>query len=194
MLKTVLVTDSTLEPVAVSEVKNHLRVTDNSEDALIAGLIISARKLLEQYTRRALVNQTWHLYLDEFPCTNFIELPYPPLVSVNHIKYYSRDGMLETFSPSQYQTDNRSSPGQIALTRDGAWPLTERDKVNAVEIEFIAGYGATASAVPFPIRMAITHLVAHWFENREPYSATQLQTVPHTFEMIIMPYRFLRLK
>jgi uncharacterized phiE125 gp8 family phage protein len=193
MLKTNLVTDSTVEPVSVSEVKNHLRVTDNSEDALLAGLITSARKIVEQFTRRTLVNQTWRLYLDQFPYRSTIELPFPPLASVTHIKYYDQDGALQTLPASEYQTDNRSTPGLIVLTENGAWPLTEGDKVNAVEIEFIAGYGATAAAVPSPIRLAITHLVSHWFENREPFSSGQMYQVPSTFEMILMPYRFLRL-
>jgi uncharacterized phiE125 gp8 family phage protein len=193
MLKTNLVTDSTVEPVSVSEVKNHLRVTDNSEDALLAGLITSARKIVEQFTRRTLVNQTWRLYLDQFPYRSTIELPFPPLASVTHIKYYDQDGALQTLPTSEYQTDNRSTPGLIVLTENGAWPLTEGDKVNAVEIEFIAGYGATAAAVPSPIRLAITHLVSHWFENREPFSSGQMYQVPSTFEMILMPYRFLRL-
>jgi uncharacterized phiE125 gp8 family phage protein len=194
MLKTLLVTDSAIEPVSVAEVKNHLRITDNYEDTLISGLIASARRIVEQYTRRSLVNQTWRLYRDDFPYSDTIELPFPPLVSVTHVKYYDQDEALQTLSPSQYQTDNRSTPGLIVLSEDGAWPLTEGDKVNAVEIEFIAGYGATAAAVPSPIRLAITHLVCHWFEHREPYSATNMMTVPHTFEMILMPYRFLRLK
>jgi uncharacterized phiE125 gp8 family phage protein len=193
MLKTNLVTDSTVEPVSVSEVKNHLRVTDNSEDALIAGLITSARKIVEQFTRRTLINQTWRLYLDQFPYRSTIELPFPPLATVTHIKYYDQDGALQTLPTSEYQTDNRSTPGLIVLTENGAWPLTEGDKVNAVEIEFIAGYGATAAAVPSPIRLAITHLVSHWFENREPFSSGQMYQVPSTFEMILMPYRFLRL-
>jgi len=193
MLKTNLVTDSTVEPVSVSEVKNHLRVTDNSEDALLAGLITSARKIVEQFTRRTLVNQTWRLYLDQFPYRSTIELPFPPLASVTHIKYYDQDGALQTLPASEYQTDNRSTPGLIVLTENGAWPLTEGDKVNAVEIEFIAGYGATAAAVPSPIRLAITHLVSHWFENREPFASGQMYQVPSTFEMILMPYRFLRL-
>lgn len=194
MLKTSLVTDAAIEPVSVAEVKNHLRVTDSTEDSLIAALIISARKIVEQFTRRALINQTYRLYLDQFPYINAIELPFPPLVSVSYVKYYDQDGVLQTLPALDYQTDNRSTPGLIALTEDGAWPLTEGDKVNAVEIEFIAGYGATASAVPFPLRLAITHLAAHWFEHREPFSQNQYNTVPMTFEMILMPYRFLRLR
>lgn len=194
MLKTSLVTDAVIEPVTVSEVKNHLRVTDNSEDALIAGLITSARKYVEQVTRRSLINQTWRLYIDDFPNSDSIELPFPPLVSVTHVKYYDENNTLQTLSGSIYQTDNRSTPGEIELTASGAWPATADEKVNAVEIEYIAGYGSSASAVPSPIRLAITHLVSHWFENREPFSAVQLNLVPTTFEMILMPYRFLRLK
>lgn len=194
MLKTSLVSDSTIEPVSVLEVKNHLRVTESDEDVLIAGLITSARKIVEQITRRSLISQTWRLYLDAFPYSSSIELPFPPLVSVSSVKYYDQNGALQTLSSTTYQTDNRSTPGLIVLTEDGAWPLTEGDKVNAVEIEFIAGYGATAAAVPSPIRLAITHLVAHWFENREPFSTGQLYSVPSTFENILMPYRFLRLK
>lgn len=194
MLKTQLVSDASVEPVTVSEVKAHLRITESDEDVLIAGLITSARKIVEQYTRRTLVNQTWRLYLDQFPTRNALELPFPPLVSVTHIKYYDADGALQTMPTSKYQTDNRSTPGLIVLSEDGAWPLTEGDKVNAVEIEFIAGYGATGAAVPSPIRLAITHLASHWFENREPYSSTQYHSVPTTFEMILMPYRFLRLR
>jgi uncharacterized phiE125 gp8 family phage protein len=194
MLKTLLVADSAIEPVSVGEVKSHLRVTDSDEDLLIAGLITSARMLVEQYTRRTLINKTWRLYRDDFPYITSIELPYPPLVSVSHVKYYDQDGALQTLPTTEYQTDNRSTPGLIALTEDGAWPLTEGDKVNAVEIEFIAGYGATAAAVPSPIRLAITHLASHWFENREPFSTSQYHSVPTTFEMILMPYRFLRMR
>lgn len=194
MLKTALVTDAAVEPVTVAEVKNHLRVTDNQEDSLIAGLIISARKVVEQITRRALINQTWRLYLDEFPADSHIELPFPPLVSVTSVKYYDENTQLQTLSSSLYQTDNRSTPGRIVLTGGGAWPSTDSDKVNAVEIEFIAGYGAGAAAVPFPIRLAITHLTAHWFEHREPFRTDQYHTVPSTFENILMAYRFLRMK
>lgn len=193
MIKTSPVADAVVEPVTVAEIKNHLRVTENDEDILIAGLITAARKIVEQYTRRALITQTFRLYLDEFPDSDLIELPYPPLISVSSVTYTDPDGVSRTLSPLLYQVDNRSTPGRILLSSDGAWPSTD-DNVNAVTIEYLAGYGATGAAVPSPIRLAITHLVSHWFENREPYTTTQLQTVPHTFELILMPYRFLRLR
>jgi uncharacterized phiE125 gp8 family phage protein len=83
----------------------------------------------------------------------------------------------------------------IVLSDDGAWPSTETDKINAVEVEFIAGYGAGAASVPSPIRLAIIHLVCHWFENREPFkdSALEMRPVPYTLDLLIMPWRHLRL-
>lgn len=193
MIKTYLVTDAPVEPVTVAEIKNHLRVTENEEDILIAGLITAARKLVEQYTRRTLVTQTHRLYLDDFPNVDLIELPFPPLISVTSVIYQDELGNSQTLPQSLYQVDNRSTPGRILLSSDGAWPSTD-DCVNAVVIEYVAGYGATGAAVPSPIRLAITHLVSHWFENREPYATAQLYTVPHSFELILMPYRFLRLR
>lgn len=194
MLKTVLVTDSAVEPITVAEVKAHLRISDQYEDSLIAGLITAARKSVEQITRRSLINQTWRLYLDDFPADIYINLPYPPLVSVTHVKYYDQDGQFVTLNTADYQVDDKATPGSIVLTELGNWPTTELDKVNAVEVEFVAGYGASAVNIPGPIKLAITHLVSHWFENREPYRDGRMEAIPATFEMILMPYRFLSLR
>jgi uncharacterized phiE125 gp8 family phage protein len=194
MLKIALVQDSAIEPVSVDEVKAHLRVTDNEEDSLIAGLITSARYLVENTVRKSLITKTWRLYLDDFPRGAIIDLPYPPLLSVTSVKYYDQDGAFLTLDTGVYQTDNRSTPGRIVLTESGAWPSTEQDKVNAVEVEYIAGYGAEAATVPSPIRLAITHLACHWFENREPYKMGALSTVPHTLEILLMPYRYFSLR
>lgn len=191
MLKTSLISDVSVEPVSVTEVKAHLRVTDPHEDTLIAGLITAARMSVEQLTRRTLINKTYQLFLDEFPPSIIINLPFPPLVSVAWVKYYDQDGSLQTLSSSEYQVDSRATPGRIVLTELGNWPTTELDKINAVEIEFTVGYGALPENVPAPIRLAITHLASHWFENREPFSQANMFNVPSTFENILMPYRFL---
>lgn len=57
------VTDPDIEPVTLAEMKLHLRAygSDTSEDALISSLITSAREWVEQYTGRALIDQSWRL-------------------------------------------------------------------------------------------------------------------------------------
>lgn len=54
-----------IEPVTLAEMKRHLRcflsVTDEDDD--ITALIVAAREWVEDYTARALIDQTWRLTL-----------------------------------------------------------------------------------------------------------------------------------
>ena len=193
MLKIEVITEASVEPVTVAEVKNHLRVTDNTEDGIISGLITAARKYVEQILRRSLINQTYAYYLDDFPNREFIQLPFPPLLTVDFVKYYDQTGVLTTMPTDDYQVDNKATPARITLKDDATYPTVELDKVNAVEIQYQAGYGNTADDVPMPIRLVIIQLVSHWFENREPFSTTQMYGIPKTLDVILAPYRFMRL-
>jgi hypothetical protein len=55
--------DPDIEPILLAEMKAHLRVTDTDNDTLITGLITGAREWVEDYTGRALIDQTWRLTL-----------------------------------------------------------------------------------------------------------------------------------
>lgn len=50
-----LVTGPSIEPLAVAELREHLRVDIDDEDALIADYIAAARAWAETYTGRALL-------------------------------------------------------------------------------------------------------------------------------------------
>lgn len=56
-----------IEPLALSDAKQYLRVDITDDDNLITGLITSARRAVETRLRQALITQTWVLYLDSFP-------------------------------------------------------------------------------------------------------------------------------
>ena len=43
------------------------------------------------------------------------------------------------------------------------WPT------NPIEVQFICGYGDSASNVPKMIRQAMLMMIAHWWENREAF-------------------------
>ncbi|MBI4291316.1 MAG: phage head-tail connector protein [Betaproteobacteria bacterium] len=55
-----------IEPVTLEEMRRHLRVTQTDTDTDITGLIVAAREWAEDYTWRALVDQSWRLTLDEY--------------------------------------------------------------------------------------------------------------------------------
>ena len=61
------IAEPAVEPITLTEAKNHLRVSEPDDDALIAGLISAARMAAENICRRAFVTQQWELVIDSFP-------------------------------------------------------------------------------------------------------------------------------
>jgi uncharacterized phiE125 gp8 family phage protein len=163
------------EPVPLSDTKTYLRISDGDDDAFITALIIAVRQRFEAWAGRSLITQTWTLWLDGFPRSEakhspregFFELPVShydevvrvvkvprsPLQSVTSIQTYDNANTATVFDSSNYLVDAISIPGRIALNQGASWPGGLRS-INAVEIEFVAGYG-DANAIPEPIRQGI---------------------------------------
>lgn len=167
-----LVTAPAAEPVGLDEIKAHLRVDDTTEDGLIIGKMIAARMMAEAWTGRALCTQTWDWFLPEFPADCYggtFLVPYPPLVSVTHVKYVAEDGTLTTITASDYAVIAPAGPragfGTIAPAYNVDWP-SFRAQRDAVQIRFVAGYGGPEK-VPNPIKSAIKLIVGDLYENRE---------------------------
>jgi len=162
-MSTNLVTAPTIEPLTLTEAKNHLRVDITDDDTYITNLIVAARLAAENYTGRAFITQTWDLFIDKFPTSGaFIEIPKPPLQSVTTVKYTDADGNQQTLASSVYTVDTNKEMGTVTLAYNQSWP-TIRAVPNAVEIRFIAGYGATASTVPEGIKHAMRMLIGHLY-------------------------------
>jgi len=177
----------TEEPVSLAEAKLHLRVDISEDDTLIASLITAARELVEQQSWRALVSQTWDLYLDVIPAEAELKLPRPPLVSVTGV-YYTPDGSTEqTLAASNYAVDAVSQPGRIVLKTGGSWPGDTLSIVNGFKVRYVAGYGA-ASAVPVRYKQAILLLVGHWYAHREAVG-TPGAPMALAVEALLAPYR-----
>lgn len=168
------------QPLTKEEVKLHLRVDFDEDDSLIKILIPAATQYAEKYMRRALITQTWTLFLDDFPPgsssffidqsfetlnTEIIIIPLPPLQSITTVKYIDNDGVQQTLAASDFQFDKESDPARLAPSFSKTWPIT-RNQLNAVEIEFITGYGLAVS-VPEPIKQGLFLIIGHWYENRE---------------------------
>lgn len=177
-----ILTPPASEPVTLIEAKAHVRVTHNNDDAYITLLIKAAREHVEAMSGRALMPQTWELYLDAFPLDN-IKLAYPPMTSVTHVKYLDTAGALQTILNTDYAVDSISEPGWVMEPVNG-WP-TAGKYANAVVVRFITGY-ADAASVPESLKMAMKLVIGHLYVNREStISGTIISKLPMGVDTLI---------
>ena len=178
--------------VSVAELKVHIRhnFSDANEDTYLTGLIESATLMAEAYCNSAFVTQTWKYFLEYFPNEDCFEIPLGPVQSITNIKYYDTAGSLITWDAANYQTLVSGARAKIALgTALGNWPSTKLDKLGAIEVQFVAGYGA-ASAVPSIIKHAIKLTAGSLYSNREQeISGTTISQFELSCERLLAPYR-----
>ena len=178
------------EPVVtLAEAQTHLRASVPEEDSLIVALVEAATAQAEAFCRRRFVSQQWRLTLDAFPA-GAIVLPYPPLVSVESVKYVDTDGAVQTWDAANYVVRAAETPGEIVRAYGVSWP-SARGEPGAVRVEFTCGYGE-ASAVPDAIKRAVLLIVGTLYANRETIAPVAMQQVPQSAEWLLGPHRVLR--
>lgn len=179
-----------VEPLTLAEAKAHCRVDVADDDALITSLIVAARQVAEHLTARALVTQQWRLTLDAFPDAA-IDLPLPPLASVESVKYRDAAGVLQTLDAAAYTVHTSALVGQVAPAYGQTWP-SARDQREAVVIDFTAGYG-NAAAVPQAIKQWLLLSIGGWYSRRDALDLAQPFELPRgMWDLLLDPYRIVR--
>jgi uncharacterized phiE125 gp8 family phage protein len=154
------------EPVSIAEMRNYLKLETSEDDVLLAALISASREKAEVWTGRAFLSQQWKYTLDAFPCNGVIYLPYPPLISVDSVKYIDVGGTLTAVSSSVYEVDSNSTQARIKPVWNQFWQPTGYS-LNAVQVTFTCGY-SPASLLPSSIKQAIKYMAANMYEQRLP--------------------------
>ncbi len=171
--------------MTLAQAKAHLRVDGADEDAYIQGLIEVARTTAEERLGRTLVNTAWRLTLDDFP--EAFTLYMPPVASVQSVIYWSEAGEQLTLDPADYVLDAVSEPGFLVPAPNKAWPATD-GRINAVVVNYTAGYGATATSVPAPIRHWMLLAIGDLFAQRE--RSSDRPALPQNFaDGLLDPYK-----
>jgi len=189
--KLVLKTAPTTTAISLAEAKAFLRVDSDYDDdnAYITSLIGVATNVVEQFTRRRLITQTYNIYYDEFP--PYMDLQVGNVASVTHVKYYDTNNTLQTLDTSEYDVDIRVKPGRIYQAEDGNFPDTY-ERANSVEVEFVVG--SAASDVEDAIKQAMYIVIGRYYENRQDVvMGTQVNELPLMVEHLLTPYRLLEL-
>ena len=167
-----VVTPPVKEPITLAETKASLGIATatTTHDALIATYITAARNHVEEVTRRRLITQTLKLEWDlsewgEALIRGVLWLPFPPLVSITHIKTYDDAGAAtELVADTNYNLSGLD-PAKIRADASG-WSPSRTEK--AVEIQCVVGYGDDETDVPYTIRTHLLQLVGAMFTTRVP--------------------------
>tara|TARA_R110002050_G_scaffold124877_1_gene244202 strand:+ start:4902 stop:5492 length:591 start_codon:yes stop_codon:yes gene_type:complete len=194
MVKLNLITAPTYtDLISVATAKNFLRVTNSAEDTLIGTLIIAAVEVAQNYTNSRFLDTEYIMTMDSWTDVLVqndlpqIILPYAPLSSIEHLKYYDSANVHQTWSASNYSVNKYINQSGFLEIDSGVTTPTLYDRPDAIEIKFKAGYGTSGSDVPESIKIAILLILGKMYEMRED----SVSKLPKSSEYILDPYRFI---
>jgi len=179
-----------VEPITVSELKDFAHIDGSAENVILAGFISSVRIATEEYLGRALLQQTIRMLMDFWPST-VIELPHPPLISVDSVFTIDEDDVETTYSSDNYYSITESTPGKLVLKKSVTFPINTNRNHGGFGITFKAGYGTDIFDIPSPIRGGIMLWAATVYatrvldsKNPPPEAKAQLDLFRSTAVMI----------
>lgn len=166
--------DDFSEPITLADLKLALKLPDDTtEDSHLTLLAVAARRRLENLTGYAFMQQTLIETRDRVG--KLIDLTIKPAISITSIKTvydWTVDTQVTVSSASYLLKRN------IVAART-TWPVHRG--FQSFEITYKAGFGvndetlaAVANAralVPAELKVAISQLAGHWYENREGQAA-----------------------
>ncbi|MEM9732597.1 MAG: head-tail connector protein [Pseudomonadota bacterium] len=189
-MTTALFTQPATEPLSLDEVKAHIRVTHDHEDALIADLIRAARQHTEFASGQKLITQAWRQYESQVDVTRTIPLRLRPVQRIEAVTAFDGEGNPSVIAQTNYDLiQTRDGP---CLTLAQSFELSRA--ANGLEVDLIVGMGNFGIDVPPVLKRAILLLCAHWYEFRGAVSPSdQPVSMPSGFDALIAPYRAVRL-
>jgi uncharacterized phiE125 gp8 family phage protein len=164
------------KPVTLTDAKLDCRVDHEFEDTLIESLIAAATDYLDVpngVIGKALITQTWSLSLPLPDRLYRIHLPVTPVQSIQSITYYDAENQTQSLAVEDFYFHGDEDWAYIEPKDHVNWPGVY-DRLDAITVTFVAGFGPEPEDVPETIRQAIRLLVVHWFTNR---SAVNLGTI-----------------
>ncbi len=163
-------------PLSLDEVKEHLRLDDESEDASVTILLDAALIYVEGWTGREMRANTWTLHLDSWPANARICLRRSPVDTVTSIKrlvYAEGTGLdtLTTVTAADYYLKPGVDFTEVLLfdtptgsAKTGEWPddLSEQQLERRIEVLFVTQAHSSIDL----LKGGVLHLMGALWENR----------------------------
>jgi len=200
-------------PVSLAMAKQHLRVDNDSDDALISMQIAVATELAESFLNRSLVTQTLSYSIGQtmpnngpyvgglspvLPLTmswpmligRGFDLPRAPVQSVVSLTTTAQNGVSSTLTPDQYSAGLNLEPARIRL---GGYGYGAGFGLDVTTVVYTAGYATVTagnvdtSTIPAAILQAVLMLTAFLYESRG--DTTEGGEWPPVIGRLLWPHR-----
>ncbi len=185
-----LVTPPAGLPLSLADLKAHLRIETGDEDDYLTSLLSAATAHVEAVTGKALLAQTWRIYLDAVPADCVVGIAQGPLISLDAVTVYDRDGQPVVVDPQDYDVDRYSEPARLSF-REAPTP---GQTFNGIEIDITIGYGESGTDIPGQLLRAVMVICAHWHALRgAAEEAAIFGSLPKGLDALLAPFRQVRL-
>ncbi|MBE0615147.1 MAG: hypothetical protein IH604_15855 [Burkholderiales bacterium] len=185
------VSEPDIEPVTLVEMKRHLRCQEGVEvqDDDITGLIVAAREWVENYTGRALIDQTWCLTVGDIGegAVQRILLRRSPVIALTKVSSVDAAGVETELTLTDYAVREAGSK----------WPWffnagSETWNPRTLRIEFRAGFVDRSGSPPedvnlVPVRFKKAMLL--WAEALYDRDQFMMELLLKVAEEVIKPER-----
>ena len=201
------------DAVTLETFKKHIKRTNTNEDLLLSKYLKASIKFCEALTRRDFITRTYITYRDFFPvaCQNEgfyqngvipnyrngfnsgpssnvgFEIRRSPLQSVTQIQYYV-SGVLTLLDSTTYYNTTEEDYSSILAVSD--WPYDCDNRLQAIQITVVIGYGDNDTDVPEDISNAILELATALWVNRGDCSDSGCsKAIPSNAKRTLLQYR-----
>jgi uncharacterized phiE125 gp8 family phage protein len=152
----------------VQALKNHLRLgtgfaDDGMQDGLVESYLRAAIAAIEGRIGKVLISRGYLWSLEDWRHGGAQALPVAPVTSITQIAMMDRAGLVAVVPADRYRLvqDTHRPRVQAAGLLLPQVPMDGR-----IEIEFVAGFGATWGDVPADLAQAVLMLAAEYYERR----------------------------
>lgn len=164
-MRPILVTAATNEqlPLTLDAAKEHLRVDEGHEDAMIQQLVRAAYEAVCVATGRRLATEvwTWQTSRRDIARDRSRQLPVAPLSRIDSITYVDASGDAQTLASDRYRLIADPERPAVTMMEGDWWPDASR-REDAYTVAM-----TTADTCPEPLVTAMKMLVGHYYANRE---------------------------
>ncbi|WP_057463286.1 head-tail connector protein [Pseudovibrio sp. POLY-S9] len=179
-------------PISVADIKLHLCVDVDEDDALIETYLRAAVSRLEGYhgeLERCLINQTWEQSYCCWPGNRTFKLWFPD-VSSAEVSYVDVSGVSKQLAPTLLELESSVEGTDLHVAKSFSFPQLNADKRRPIKVEYVTGFGEQPDDVPAAINAALMMMVGHMYATREDVVIGSVATsVPHSSKFMLEPYR-----